>query len=308
MEKYYIYKYTNKLNNMIYIGQSINPQKRHKEHLYGRKNGVDTYFDKALKKYGEENFIFEIIDEANTTKEIDKLEKYYIEQFNSLKPNGYNILKSGREQRGAWNSKPIDEYDLDGNYINSYESASYYSNFINSNYEAKSINHSCREKTKYKDRQFRFKGEQKPSAYITPNPNHITKVYQFDLDGNFIKEYISLTEASRQTKTSRTSISGCIAGYYKKANNYIWSKDKNIDIKNINPHYARKTPLYMCDENKNILEEYNNTREAEVKNNFKYNSYKQILKYLDTNKLYNGYYWYRVKFYKDNIVPSLNNN
>ena len=51
MEKYYIYKYTNKLNNMIYIGQSINPQKRHKEHLYGRKKGVNTYFDKALKKY-----------------------------------------------------------------------------------------------------------------------------------------------------------------------------------------------------------------------------------------------------------------
>ena len=64
----------------------------------------------------------------------------------------------------------------------------------------------------------------------------------------------------------------------------------------------------MCEENKKILEEYNNTREAEVKNNFKYNSYKQILKYLDTNKLYNGYYWYRVKFYEDNIVPSLNKN
>ena len=36
--------------------------------------------------------------------------------------------------------------------------------------------------------------------------------------------------------------------------------------------------------------------------------YKNILKYLDTNKIYNGYYWYRVKFYEDNIVPSLNKN
>ena len=43
-------------------------------------------------------------------------------------------------------------------------------------------------------------------------------------------------------------------------------------------------------------------------NGFKYNSYKNILKYLDTNKIYNGYYWYRVKFYEDNIVPSLNKN
>lgn len=303
---YYIYKIKNKKDDKVYIGQSINPEKRLMEHIYGRKNRKDTYFDRVIKKHGIENFIFEIIDKSNSQEEIDKLEQKYIEEFNSLIPNGYNILKGGRKQRGAWNSKEIDEYDLDGNYINTYESASYYENFINKEYKTRTIRRSCVEHTKYKNRQFRYKGETPPEKYEKPLPNHRTYVYQFDLNGNLINSYNSVTEASRKTNTCRTTIMGCLNGQYKTANNYVWSKSKEVDIEKINPKNPKKTLIYKCDKNKKILKQYNNTREAEIDNNFKYNSYKQILKYLDTNKMYNNYYWYRVNYYKDNIVPSLN--
>ena len=289
---------------MNYIGQSINPAKRYKEHLYGRKNKKISYFDKIIQKYGADKFDFEIIDIALTVEKADELEKFYIQKYNALKPNGYNILKGGREQQGAWNSKAIDEYDLDGNYINSYESASYYERNINNSYDASSITRSCNLLTRYKERQFRYIGTPKPSKYKA-KANHVTKVYQFDLDGNFVKEYQTLKEASKSTNTCRTTISGCLRGDYKTANGFVWSKVKNINIDEINPKYDRKTMIYKCDENKIILEKYNNTREAEIKNNFKYNSYKQILKYLDTDKIYNGFYWYRVEFYKENTVPNL---
>lgn len=309
MRKYYIYKFTNKINKKSYIGQSVNPEKRKMEHIYGRKNKQNTYFDKALKKYGIENFDFEIIDCANSTKNIDELEKKYIIFYNSLKPNGYNILKGGREQQGSWNSKPIDEYDLDGNYLNTYESANYYENFINKEYNASGIRYSCTKKVHYKDRIFRFKGEEKPKPYNKPLPNHISKIYQRDINGSIIKEFYSITEASRQTGISRTSIVGCANGYYKTAGGYLWTKEKNITIENeFNPTSRIKTIIYQCDKNKKIIKKYCNTKEAEKDNNFKNNSYKNILKYLDTNKLYNEYYWYRVKFYEDNIVPSLNEN
>lgn len=308
MKMYYIYKITNKNNNKTYIGQSINPEKRLKEHIYGRKNKKIPYFERILRKYGIEEFTFEIIDKSNNRDYIDYLEKKYIKKFNCIKPNGYNILKGGRNQQGAWNSKAIDEYDLDGNYISTYESASYYESFINKEYKASSISRSCKLLTKYKNRQFRFKGDKKPSKYKKGLPNHRTKVYQFDLDGNYINQYVSVTEASKKTNTSRTTIMGCLNGTYKKANNYLWSKSKNINVDEIRPKYIKKTIIYKCDLDKNILEKYYNTREAEIKNNFKYNSYKQILKYLDTNKVYNNYYWYRVNYYKDNIVPSLNKN
>jgi len=304
MKKYYIYIFTNKLNNMSYIGQTTRPEKRLKEHLYGRKNKTNTFFDRTLKKYGLENFEYKIIDSAFTQENIDNLEKYYIKKYNTLKPNGYNVLKGGREQTGSWNSKPINEYDLDGNFINCYESASYYEIFINSDYKRKGINNSCIKKTKYKNRQFRYINDEKPQKYIKPLSNHRTKVYQYDLEGNFIKVFNSLEEASKQTQTSRTSISNCIKGNYKTANNYIWAKTNHIDI-SINPKIISRINIYKCDENKKILEMYLNSKEAERKNNFKHNSYKIILRYLDTNKMYNGFYWYKVKTYKDNIVPSL---
>ena len=307
METYYIYKFTNKKNNMNYIGQSVNPEKRKMEHLYGRKKGNIPYFDRVLKKYGIEQFDFEIIDKANTQEEIDKLEKEYILKYNSLKPNGYNILKGGRLQRGAWNSKPIDEYDLQGNYINSYESAGYYQNFVNKQYDSRMIRRACSEQKHYKERIFRWKGDEKPNSYQKTPSSKSKEVFQFSKDGKLIKSYPSITIASELTNTSRTSIIGCLKGYYKMANGFYWSYTSSINIEP-SQKVRIKTIIYKCDENKNIIKKYYNTREAEIDNNFKYNSYKQILKKLDTNKLYNGFYWYRVKFYEENIVPSLNNN
>lgn len=309
MERYYIYKFTNKINNMIYIGQSLRPEKRLKEHLYGRKKGNDTYFDKSIKKYGIENFTFEIIDSSEDRKIIDELEKKYIIKYNSLTPNGYNILKGGRNQQGSWNSKKIKEYDLNGNYINAYESAGYYENFVNKEYKQSGITRSCRENKHYKNRIFRyydFKG--KVEKYKEPLPNHIKKIYQFDYNGNLIKEHISITNASRKTNTSRTSILGCASGIYKTGNGFLWSYNNKINIDDLSPKHSKKTIIYKCDKDKKIIKKYFNTREAEIDNNFKYNSYKTILRYLDTNKMYNGFYWYRVKTYEDNIVPSLNEN
>lgn len=47
-------------------------------------------------------------------------------------------------------------------------------------------------------------------------------VSQFDLDGNFIKEYVSQTEASKQTDITQGTISNCALGHQKQAGGYIW--------------------------------------------------------------------------------------
>lgn len=52
-----IYKITNRINGKSYVGQSINMEKRFKEHLYKQ----DTYIDRAIHKYGKDNFNFEIL-------------------------------------------------------------------------------------------------------------------------------------------------------------------------------------------------------------------------------------------------------
>lgn len=97
-----IYKYTNKINGNSYIGQSVNIEKRKKDHEYSAKNpnvgDYNSFFHQAIRKYGMENFDFEILiqlDENNYSKEqLNELEKYYISKFDTYK-NGYNATPGG---------------------------------------------------------------------------------------------------------------------------------------------------------------------------------------------------------------------
>lgn len=94
-----IYKITNIINNKSYIGQSINIDKRLYEHKYKAFYKTDRSYNSAIhpafRKYGIENFSFEILEEC-LLEELDEKEKYYIQKYNSLIPNGYNILIGGQ--------------------------------------------------------------------------------------------------------------------------------------------------------------------------------------------------------------------
>lgn len=65
-----IYKYTNKINNKTYIGLSNNIERRKNEHQYFANHIQDTYFHKALYKYGIENFDFEILETFETNDRV----------------------------------------------------------------------------------------------------------------------------------------------------------------------------------------------------------------------------------------------
>ena len=92
-----IYKITNKINNKCYIGQSNNPMQRWKTHKSHANNGdyigTSALYD-ALRKYGNEQFEFSII---GWFEDYNEKEKYYIKYFNSIIPNGYNIMEGGEE-------------------------------------------------------------------------------------------------------------------------------------------------------------------------------------------------------------------
>lgn len=97
-----IYKWTNKINNKSYIGQSINIEQRRRQHIassyYTKSNTYNTAFHKAIRKYTENNFVFEILCICKP-EELDVLEKYYIDKYNSLVPNGYNMTTGGENPR-----------------------------------------------------------------------------------------------------------------------------------------------------------------------------------------------------------------
>ena len=89
-----IYKITNLINSKVYIGQTVQPlRKRWWRHCH---NGTSTVIGSAIQKYAKENFSIEVIDTASTIDELNEKEIKWIEQYDCISPNGYNIAGGGR--------------------------------------------------------------------------------------------------------------------------------------------------------------------------------------------------------------------
>lgn len=87
-----IYMYTNKINGMRYIGQTkCRIQKRDWEHW----NKDNSYIDRALRKYGKDNFSLEILEDSVDNENLDEREIYWIAYYDSFN-NGYNLTKGGK--------------------------------------------------------------------------------------------------------------------------------------------------------------------------------------------------------------------
>jgi group I intron endonuclease len=99
-----IYKLTSP-SNKVYIGQSINVKARHASYKAGGSKDQTKLYD-AICKYGFENFQVEILFDIDFVEGfisiLNKMEKYYIEEFDSVN-SGYNC------RYGGGNSKHSEE-------------------------------------------------------------------------------------------------------------------------------------------------------------------------------------------------------
>lgn len=104
-----IYKIENLVNGKVYIGQSIHIEKRWMEHCQISSNSL---ISQAIQKYGKHNFSFQIIEETTDTTALNQLEANYIQYYNSLAPNGYNIVLIDNQQHHQFNSYTYDIFLL----------------------------------------------------------------------------------------------------------------------------------------------------------------------------------------------------
>ena len=91
-----IYIIRNTINSKVYIGQTkVSLKLRFQNHLSAARNGKDYVIGKAIRKYGEENFYIELLEEC-TIEELNERERYWISYFNSTDNKfGYNISIGG---------------------------------------------------------------------------------------------------------------------------------------------------------------------------------------------------------------------
>jgi group I intron endonuclease len=104
-----IYKITNISNGKIYVGQAVSHILNHKRYrpyghegrfrchiseAFSSKKNQSHYLNNAIRKYGVDDFVVELIECCEIDKS-DEREIHYIKEFNSLYPNGYNLKNGG---------------------------------------------------------------------------------------------------------------------------------------------------------------------------------------------------------------------
>ena len=99
----FLYRITNTLNGMQYVGVSKNPQRRFQAH-YGTNTKTVSLLKNAMRKHGFENFKLEVLLQS-TQAYCYEMEQKAVRAFNTIKPNGYNICTGGRGAIGIYGEK-----------------------------------------------------------------------------------------------------------------------------------------------------------------------------------------------------------
>lgn len=231
----YIYLIINKINNKKYIGQTIcediNTRWKQYKKLYKQSIGRSLY--NALVKYDLNNFKFQIVCIC-FDEDCNKLEKEYIKKFNTLSPNGYNLMEGGDNSKHHPDTIELIRASLKGRItcpktpeINLKKSISMRGD-KNHNFGKKM---SEEQKNKIRDK---LKNNRK--NYIVTkkqleglakgrinNPNK-KRIGKFNNEEKLLEEFNSISDASKLTNISRQTISKVCNNIipYKTAGGFIW--------------------------------------------------------------------------------------
>lgn len=230
----YIYVVENKINNKKYIGQTLQLDINKRWNQHKRNNGIGKILLNAYEKYGVDNFRFRIIcicfdDDTN------RYETEYIKKYNTLYPNGYNLLEGGNNKKHNEYTINILKQKLTGNNHPNYgkifseEQRKNMSNsktgLLNPNY-GKKLSNEQKEKIKQTikkfDKEKRELINNKISESIKKSIKNRKAVIQYDINNNLINKHNSITEASKLTNISRRTIQRCCDGVYKNAKGFVW--------------------------------------------------------------------------------------
>ena len=244
---YQIYKITKKKNGMVYIGSSIEVERRWRQHKEAAINEKDHHYNYplmvAFREFGIANFTFEVIDTLPTWEAMIEAEHNWILKENCVVPNGYNqtdktdspmfdpaIAKKMSNTKREKYGKRVCEIDSTKNIINIWNSLAEAGE--DTGLDRFKISNVCNgTRLTTGNRTFRFLDDEnqiiEPEAKVNKaQSNRITKtsrrVGAYDKDNNLIQEFDSLQLAAQFCGGNSSTISAVCRGKRNSHKNYIW--------------------------------------------------------------------------------------
>lgn len=121
------------------------------------------------------------------------------------------------------------------------------------------------------------------------------EIAQYDLDGNFIKSYYSITQASQENGIPHSSIHSACCGKIRLCKNYQW-RYFNGDTSNINSIIPKIKPVYQFDLQGNYIGYYKSCAEASEKTGIGVACINNVC--LKKQRSSHGYYWSYTKHFE----------
>lgn len=291
----YIYKITNNINDKVYIGQTTQTVKiRWKQHINdSKKYSYPLYL--AMNKYGHDKFKIEIIDffqdskKYTLSKVLDEKEIYWIKYYNSYK-KGYNSTIGGQNNApNKFPERPINEYDLQGNLLFTYNStidASDATGFSRSDISTCALRYKI---YRVQNRIFRYVDdpltETEKEFYIKKYP----QICQYDFSGNLINKFDLLRDAAiavGKRKSDTGNIANVCNGKSKHSYGFVWRYNDDAFDK-------YQTPLPKIEQHNmstgELIETYSSYSEAATKTNSKQCCIRSCCN--NKSSYHNGYIW-----------------
>lgn len=252
---YVVYCHTNKINNKKYIGITKNsPQERWGKNGNGYKQQI---FYRAIEKYGWDNFDHEILYENLSKEDAEKYERKLIKEYKTNSPSfGYNVAQGGM-LTSEFSVKAIDQYDVFGNYIKTWDSlieAANYYNISSSTISAaiRSANHS----STAAGYAWTYHGE----PFKVSDTIQSRLIHQYTKDGHFVKGYKSCITAAKELNLNPDAIYNCCKHITYTCGGYVWcyaNEEPNFDIKEI-----QHVEIDQYDLDGNFIQSYTSINQA----------------------------------------------
>lgn len=197
----YIYKITNQTNGKVYIGQTIRTiaerWKEHLERITQKEELNEKSIQYAILQNGVKNFTIEKLEECENEK-LDDREIYWINYYRSYvgweDNQGYNLTTGGGN--GLREGVSVDQFSLDGEYIQSFISCAEAARVVNGNISP--ISDVCKGKHKtacgFQWRYLEDRVESLKPVIVNDNGKWID---QFSLENEYIQTFPSAAEAAR---------------------------------------------------------------------------------------------------------------